>query len=164
VRSSSSTRRAVSGVVSYSNVSDGVTRRPSARPAAVRRNGVARSSALCDRLLLGRVVEQAEKDARLPEVGRHTDVGHGHGREARILRFGLEERRQLRPQQVLDPRSSMVGHRPRSVVQELDLLLAELGEVQIVDERERPRAGSGRRAADPGPTWLTPRIERCQRS
>ena len=42
-RSSSSTRRAVSGVVSYSKRSSGVTRRPSARPSAPRRNGVARA-------------------------------------------------------------------------------------------------------------------------
>src|SRR6185503_9716728 len=46
-RNRSSRRRAVSGVVSYSNRSAGVTRRPSARPAAVRRNAVARSRARC---------------------------------------------------------------------------------------------------------------------
>src|SRR5262249_36379098 len=45
--SSESTRRARSGVVSYSKRSSGVTRIPRLRPNPLRRNGVARASAFC---------------------------------------------------------------------------------------------------------------------
>ena len=57
--------------------------------------------------------------------------------QARITRLAQQERRQLGADTMRDPIAPMmVGHPPsdRSVVQELDAFLAELGELETVDE------------------------------
>src|SRR4029453_4746929 len=80
--------------------------------------------------------EGAELDARHPQVGRDADVGDGDRLQPRVTRLAQQEPGQLGPDQVRHAIATMLSHRllRPSVVQELDPLLAQLGELQAVDE------------------------------
>ena len=123
------------GVVSYSKRSSGVTRIPRVRPSPLRRNGVARASAFC--VSLGRRLdgERAEVDVRDAQIGRDAHGRDGRRAQPWIVRLAQQQRRQLGLDQMGDAIATVLRHRPSaSVVQELDPLLAELGELQAVDE------------------------------
>ena len=97
------------------------------------------------------VAEDAEEDARVAQVGRDLHAGDGDQADARILDLAQQElgdqllqrlgdavgpptrlvRASSAPSQAVSPR----GRSGRaSAVEDLDLLLADLGDVQVLDE------------------------------
>src|SRR5437667_5981587 len=141
-RSRSSTRRAVSGCGSYSKRSSGVTRSPRARPTWPRRNVAARASARS---------AAARASAVSPSVRTYTRATRRSGdmRTAVTVRSrsrgSFARRRKSAASSAWTRWATRSGRRSAiapSVMEELEALLAQLGELEPVDEaHDFPEAG-----------------------
>src|SRR5262249_30186781 len=80
--------------------------------------------------------ERSEVDTRHAEIRRDPHPGERHRLQTRITRLAEEQVGELRLNLVRHPLATMLRHASSqaSIMQELHALLAELGELQVVDE------------------------------